>query len=298
MDFSTIQFNSLDYQRSLEAPVESQGRAVLTILYLVVLALCFIIPIFYYFRMHCEDRQARIFREREAFEGFTIEQEGGATREEARAAKRKYREEKRARIKQLFQPVRLKLQSHHFHHKSGNFTKASEGERSKELIVKDENEVKSRVFDNAEGNQSWESDNDKHTIFVEVPKQGLGSTTEIRLVSDMCAICLSNYEIGEEIVWSTNQLCEHVFHVECIERWLMKQRGLPLCPCCRADFVIDPLDQESLDQEDNADESLLERDLENSLFADVNGMPQENVDRSINAESGLEAINDEDAVLR
>lgn len=142
-----------------------------------------------------------------------------------------------------------------------------------------------------------ECDLDKQTIFVEVPKQGLGNTTDKRLVPSMCAICLSNYEIGEDIVWSTNRLCEHVFHVECIERWLMKQRGLPLCPCCRADFLIDPLDQESFDQEDYADENLLEQETEHSLITDAN-VPEEDRNHSLDTESGLGSFNNENSIVR
>lgn len=88
---------------------ESRGRTVLTILYLIVLGLCFIVPIFYYFRMHCEDRRARRLRELEfsAIEASINEHRASQGREETRAARRKYREEKRARILQLFEPVRL-----------------------------------------------------------------------------------------------------------------------------------------------------------------------------------------------
>jgi hypothetical protein len=71
-----------------------------------------------------------------------------------------------------------------------------------------------------------------------------GNSPRRRLVPNLCAICLSNYEVGETIVWSSNPSCEHAFHSSCIERWLLKQRGRPLCPCCRRDFVLDPLDKE------------------------------------------------------
>lgn len=49
-------------------------------------------------------------------------------------------------------------------------------------------------------------------------------------------------QVGSDIVWSSNENCDHHFHANCIERWLLKQREGPLCPCCRQDFVVDPFD--------------------------------------------------------
>ena len=86
----------------------SRGRTVLTVLYLCVLGLCFVVPVFYYVRMHCDERQARRLRELEiAGIAQALEQSEHIHREESRAARRKYREERRARILQLFAPVRM-----------------------------------------------------------------------------------------------------------------------------------------------------------------------------------------------
>jgi hypothetical protein len=92
---------------------------------------------------------------------------------------------------------------------------------------------------------------DEDSTMVEIPAPGLQLTPNAiqdpsnrRLVPNICTICLCNYEIGSEIVWSSNSACEHAFHQGCIEQWLMKQREGPLCPCCRREFVIDPYDLE------------------------------------------------------
>lgn len=50
-----------------------------------------------------------------------------------------------------------------------------------------------------------------------------------------CAICLTAYEIGDEICWSPNLQCQHVFHHECIAQWLYKHDD---CPMCRANFFL------------------------------------------------------------
>ena len=91
--------------------------------------------------------------------------------------------------------------------------------------------------------------------FILVPKPGMSNGIakrdkkifpshdgELRKVPNECSICLCEYNVGSDIVWSSNPKCEHVFHTSCIEQWLMKQREGPLCPCCRRDFVIDPFD--------------------------------------------------------
>lgn len=55
-------------------------------------------------------------------------------------------------------------------------------------------------------------------------------------VYNICAICLSEYQVGEKLVWSNNQSCRHAFHAGCILDFLQNQRGTP-CPCCRVEFV-------------------------------------------------------------
>ena len=87
-----------------EESSQSRGRTVLTILYLCVLGLCFVVPVFYYFRLHCFEENAR--RELELDFTTALEQ-SEQHREESRAARRKYIEERRARIVQILGPVRM-----------------------------------------------------------------------------------------------------------------------------------------------------------------------------------------------
>jgi hypothetical protein len=111
---------------------------------------------------------------------------------------------------------------------------------------------------------------DEDNTYIEVPATGLPqqllmtaptATTplrppqKLRLAQNICTICLCNYEVGSDIVWLSNELCDHVFHEQCIEQWLMKQREGPLCPCCRRDFILDPYDLE--EEEEEADSHLL-----------------------------------------
>lgn len=67
-----------------------------------------------------------------------------------------------------------------------------------------------------------------------------------------CVICLVEYEVGDEVIWSTRQSCPHAFHAECILQWLGK--GKKRCPICRHLFVpgqrIDDKDIIEHDQRD------------------------------------------------
>jgi hypothetical protein len=60
-------------------------------------------------------------------------------------------------------------------------------------------------------------------------------------VPNCCAICLDSFEVGEVIVWSENEACQHAFHQDCIADYLvpMKDVNESPCPCCRRPFCKD-----------------------------------------------------------
>lgn len=49
-----------------------------------------------------------------------------------------------------------------------------------------------------------------------------------------CSICFEEYNDGEEICWSHNDKCNHFFHKDCIQTWLLTHEE---CPCCRQNFL-------------------------------------------------------------
>ena len=59
-----------------------------------------------------------------------------------------------------------------------------------------------------------------------------------------CHICLDHFRVGEEISWSNVSKCEHCFHSQCINEWLLKHQA---CPLCRANM----LDLTSLQRRDS-----------------------------------------------
>mmetsp|Transcript_13315 Transcript_13315/g.36797 ORF Transcript_13315/g.36797 Transcript_13315/m.36797 type:complete len:104 (-) Transcript_13315:3709-4020(-) len=56
-------------------------------------------------------------------------------------------------------------------------------------------------------------------------------------VPNCCAVCLGSYDVGETVVWSSNEKCSHAFHQECILEWLIKMQPETPCPCCRQEFT-------------------------------------------------------------
>jgi hypothetical protein len=67
-----------------------------------------------------------------------------------------------------------------------------------------------------------------------------GVTTEMDVNStnssvQLCAICLEDYNVGEDIGWSRNPLCHHAFHKDCILESLKVNNS---CPICRNSYFI------------------------------------------------------------
>jgi len=49
-----------------------------------------------------------------------------------------------------------------------------------------------------------------------------------------CAICIQKYKDGDDICWSRNDKCHHVYHLNCMVEWLMRHDD---CPMCRQVFL-------------------------------------------------------------
>ncbi|MED6215897.1 hypothetical protein PIB30_002585 [Stylosanthes scabra] len=52
-----------------------------------------------------------------------------------------------------------------------------------------------------------------------------------------CAVCLTELVMEDEIRWLRN--CKHVFHRECVDRWI--DHDQKTCPLCRTSFVPDEM---------------------------------------------------------
>lgn len=95
-------------------------------------------------------------------------------------------------------------------------------------------------------------------------KMSKADTKDAREVPIFCAVCLSEYELDEEVCWSSNPNCTHVFHKQCMLEWLValgrrksRMKRFPNtpsekrllnydleCPCCRQEFIMKSSDKE------------------------------------------------------
>jgi hypothetical protein len=74
----------------------------------------------------------------------------------------------------------------------------------------------------------------KRNFLIRAVATSLRSVTTDHENPSSCDVCLTEYEIGEEVCRSPNEDCHHVFHKECIVDWLMTR---PTCPCCRRYYL-------------------------------------------------------------
>lgn len=65
-------------------------------------------------------------------------------------------------------------------------------------------------------------------------------TEELGVPDGVCAICLEQYKVGDQITYvacqSTDHTKDHLFHHACISQWVLTCRGKRTCPECRGEW--------------------------------------------------------------
>lgn len=82
-------------------------------------------------------------------------------------------------------------------------------------------------------------------------REGLSSLINTPAESEkICPICICEFELGDEICYSRNTECPHMFHLSCMSEWLIKH---DVCPLCRLDYlkVSDGQEEATLNNDDN-----------------------------------------------
>lgn len=103
--------------------------------------------------------------------------------------------------------------------------------------------VDDSIVGESSGRASSNDDETKDTLFITLPLPGcqkVDGDVEMsgsRLVSAVCAVCLVEYAVGDEITWSSNCKCPHAFHAECMTEYVKRKRDVAPCPMCRRDFL-------------------------------------------------------------
>lgn len=89
------------------------------------------------------------------------------------------------------------------------------------------------LYDKANNEEKIATTNERDDVVLDLSKSNENGDGEDDPATT-CAICLSEYEDGDEISWSHNPNCSHFFHRSCIAEWLLSHEE---CPCCRFDFL-------------------------------------------------------------
>mmetsp|Transcript_21258 Transcript_21258/g.61876 ORF Transcript_21258/g.61876 Transcript_21258/m.61876 type:complete len:289 (-) Transcript_21258:356-1222(-) len=91
-------------------------------------------------------------------------------------------------------------------------------------------------------------DENEKSIFDQVFSSVAGENDDNS--AKICSICLEEYQEDEEICWSRNPECSHVFHKNCLVDWLVTDIS---CPNCRTSYVGDFCENEPETYENEPD---------------------------------------------
>jgi len=105
------------------------------------------------------------------------------------------------------------------------------------VIVEDDDNNSNNNSNSNSNNNNRTNEEDPEASTTSFNNNGSLKLTTGALVPNCCAICLGDYEVGDQVVWSSNQACPHAFHQDCILDWLIKMQPETPCPCCRHEFT-------------------------------------------------------------
>ena len=86
-------------------------------------------------------------------------------------------------------------------------------------------------------------DKSKRFIIQDMEKFILNKINKEKTRDNMCAICINDYEEGDEIISFD---CSHDYHLDCVGPWLKEnihKRQAPKCPLCKEVLIIEYVEE-------------------------------------------------------
>lgn len=108
------------------------------------------------------------------------------------------------------------------------------------------------------------------------PHQGANTitlSTIQQIYGEECNICLSNFQVGDRAAWNKHHQhhsllqqqgqqqhgCTHVFHEECMSRWLLVRDG---CPICRRSYLDNAIVDDDEAEGDGREERVQQQEVD------------------------------------
>ena len=108
-------------------------------------------------------------------------------------------------------------------------TKSNSTEKN---IGEDETESCSDSYDDHGDDPTTDSEN--NSVVLRIPLTRI----DLFKCSNICVICHEEYKADDEVVFSSNVKCNHVFHIDCMAECISQTKGAKKpCPCCRQCFL-------------------------------------------------------------
>jgi Ring finger domain len=86
-------------------------------------------------------------------------------------------------------------------------------------------------------NETIESRNDNNILLAL-----FGGNDRSTIEGQVCSICLIDFQQDDRVLRNATKLatktCTHIFHEECITKWIQHSTHSSSCPCCRRAFLI------------------------------------------------------------
>ncbi|KAH6772286.1 RING/U-box superfamily protein [Perilla frutescens var. hirtella] len=95
-----------------------------------------------------------------------------------------------------------------------------------------------RLFNpvNADSAAAAEPEREPEKLYIEALLPGVTYSAANFPEKSDCAICLDSFREGDSC--RKIPVCKHLFHSECVDRWIGRK---PTCPVCRTRVDLDPL---------------------------------------------------------